>query len=313
MLHQPIDITQLSVAPSLHWLEAFGLHLRRTPTSKRRERAFLTVDAYLRDVRLFGEYFEKVNGEKFASGMLNATDLKNWLELDTKPATYNRRLASMRMLITWARREGILDYDPSEWIPFANATRKSPRDLSDEERRQFEARAEAGEGTLLGLRDSLIFFLMNDAGLRISEVIGLSLSDLHLDDGYIHVLGKGKKDREVKIGSKLAAKIRTWLDRAPASISGTLITDGRGFSICRQTAWTRFKIIAEQAGVRATPHAMRHTYVYRFMNAYMGGDPWNLPAALDAASQQTGDDVKVLLEYYTRARESEIRAAVEAM
>ena len=72
-------------------------------------------------------------------------------------------------------------------------------------------------------------------------------------------------------------------------------------------------MIADVAGVNTEPHALRHTYIYRFMNAMMNGDPWRLPAAIDAVCQQTGDRPEVILAYYTRARESEIRAAAEVV
>lgn len=320
--YQQIDLTALPVAPSLHWLEAFGLYLHNTPSQKRRQRSRLSLDAYVRDVRLMADWFEKRYGVAFSPEQLNQVNLKEYfsmLEQASKPATYNRRLASVRMLINWGRdgREHhgapLLDDDPAAWIAFQDAVRKSPRDVGLDERIQLETAAEAGEGSLLGMRDSLIFFLMDDAGLRINEVVTLKVSDLYLDDGYIHVMGKGKKHRDVKIGQRLAMKIRSWLDRGPVSISGTLITDEHGHSIRREQAWNRFVIIRERAGVKTTPHAMRHTYVLRYMDAYMKGDPWKLPAAIDAVCQQTGDRPEVILAYYTRARESDMRAAAEAM
>lgn len=300
------------VTPTIHWLEAFGFWLKSTPSQKRRERSYLTTEAYLTDVRLLAQHF----GNNWGPDLLNDADLQAYfqkLERENKPATYNRKLASVRMLITWARQEGLIDHDPAAWIPFMDATRKSPRDLSEEERLKLEAVVEAGEGTLLGLRDSIFFFLMDDAGLRISEAVNLRMCDVHLDDGQIELVGKGKKHRVIKIGSRLENKIRMWLDRKPDSIEGTLITDERGSAIGREQAWKRFVAIAELAGVKVTPHAMRHTYVLRYMDAYMKGDPWKLPAAIDAVCQQTGDRPEVILAYYTRARESDMRAAAEAM
>ncbi len=306
------DLSQWRVAPTLHWLEEFGSWLHSTPSQKRRVRSRLTMDAYLNDVRLMAQAFSQDLSMQF----LNDADLQAYfqrLEKEAKPATYNRKLASVRMLINWARQEGLIDQDPAAWIPVMDATRKSPRDLSDEERSKLEASAEAGEDSLLGLRDSILFFLMSDAGLRIHEAVTLRICDVHLDDGEIHLVGKGKKHRVVKIGSRLAGKIRTWLERRLRSIDGTLITDERGSAIERGQAWRRFVLIAERAGVKATPHAMRHTYVLRYMDAYMRGDPWRLPAAIDAVCQQTGDRPEVILAYYTRARESDMRAAAEAM
>lgn len=310
------DFSNWTVAPSLHWMEAFGSWLRATPSQKRRERSQLTMDAYLSDVRLVAEHIERVSGQAFSPEFLNATDLKAYfkpIEESGKFATYNRKLASVRMLIKWALSVGLIDHDPSEWIPFIDYVRESPRDVSDQERLKLETVAEAGEDSLIGLRDSIIFFLMNDGGLRISEVTQTLLSDLHLDEGYIHVLGKGRKHRRVKIGTRLINKICTWLDRKPDSIDGTLITDEAGLSIGRGQAWRRFKLIAEQAGVNASPHWMRHTYVMRYMAALMRGDPNRWGAALKAVCQQTGDTPEVILAYYTGARESDMRAAAEAM
>jgi integrase/recombinase XerD len=293
-------------------MESFGVWLYNTPTRKGKRRDELTLEAYLRDVKLFG----------LGPDQLSHESLMTYLgQFESKPNTYNRKLASMRMLIRWARLEGLIDHDPAAWIPFLDAIRESPRDKLPEERMQLEATVEAGlhlrkktvMHSVLGLRDQVIFELMNDAGLRENEVAELRLDDLHLDEGYIHVLGKGDKHRKVRIGSGLKKTIESWLDRKPASVEGTLITDWCGRAICRVQVWKRFKMIAKAAGVDARPHDMRHTYMYRFMDAIMAGDEKRLPVALDAASQQTGDRPEVILQYYTRARESDMRTAVEGL
>jgi len=317
-----LQITDLNwkVAPSIHWFEAFGSWLNSTPSQKRRERSRLTRDAYLSDVRLLAQHFaltpDPSPGGRGGLWFLNDADLRGYfqtLERESKPATYNRKLASVRMLINWARGGGLISDDPAAWIPYVDATRKSPRDVGEEERSKLEAAAEAGEGSFIGMRDSLIFFLMDDAGLRISETVALQLSQINLERGEIELVGKGRKHRVIKIGSRLVKKIFTWLEWMPTSIEGTLVTDESGHSIGREQAWRRFTAIAEKAGVRVSPHAMRHTYVLRYMDAYMKGDPWKLPAAIDAVCQQTGDRPEVILAYYTRARESDMRAAAEAM
>lgn len=309
-----IDLTALPVA--LDWRIGFGLWLRKTPTQKRKERSHLSVDAYERDVMQMVAWFEKLNACAFSPSDLNSMDLQNYfkqLENVCAPATYNRKLASARMMIKWSRSVGLLDYDPAEWIPTADATRESPRDVNDDERMMLELAAEENEGTLIGMRDSIIFFLMSNVGLRISEVVTLKLSDLDLEHGRIHVLGKGGKHRKPIIGGRTVEKINAWLARMPESIEGNLVTDERGLSIERGQAWRRFCLIAERAGVKTTPHAMRHTFVLRFMDAVMDGDPSKLPAAIDAVCQQTGDRPEVILAYYTRARESDLRAAAEVM
>jgi integrase/recombinase XerD len=308
------DLRTIQVATQLDWRVEFGLWLRQTPTQKRKERSHLSVEAYTSDIEQMSRWFAERYMVEFSPDQVNSANLQEYFKsLVCAPATFNRKLASVRMLIKWSRSVGMLDYDPSEWIPLMDATRESPRDVNDGDRLELEAAAEAGEESLLGLRDSLIFFLMSNAGLRISEVVTLKMSDLHLDDGYIHVFGKGGKHRKPKVGGRLVAKLNAWLERMPMAIEGTVITDERGLAIGREAAWTRFVLITKTAGVKATPHAMRHTFVLRYMDAVMAGDPSKLPAAIDAVCQQTGDRPEVILAYYTRARESDMRAAAEAM
>lgn len=314
MFQNHIDLTTLPIAKDLDWRIEFGLWLRQTPTQKRTERSHLSVDAYASDVEQMGRWFASRYGVQFSPDQLNSANCQEYFEsMDFAPATYNRKRASVRLLVKWCRQVGVLDYDPMEWIPVQDAVRESPRDVAEADRLKLEQAADAGEADLLGLRDSVMFYLMSNAGLRISEVIGLMLSDLHLDDGYIHVFGKGAKHRKVKVGGRLVEKIRLWLNRKPDSVEGTFMTADNGLPITRGQAWRRFIDIAEAAGVDATPHDMRHTYVLRFMDAIMSGDPSKLPAAIDAVCQQTGDRPEVILKYYTRARESDVRAAAEVM
>lgn len=310
-----IDITTLPVAHKLDWRIEFGLWLRNTPSQKNKHRALLSLDAYERDLNLMAAWFEAKYGVPFEPCHMNEENLGEYFaQFKRQPATHKRKRASLKLFIRWALNAGVIDYDPSVWISVIDVVEDAPRDLTDDERKQLEAVAEAGESSLLGLRGSIIFFLMNDGGLRISEVIGLLESDLHLDEGYIDVLGKGEKPRKVRIASRLIGKIRLWLERKPVSVEGTLITDERGLAICRQQAWARFVLLRELAGVmNATPHSMRHTYVIRYMDAFMKGDSSRWGAALKAVCKQTGDDVKTIIKYYTSPRDSDMRAAAEAM
>lgn len=313
-MFQQIDITTLPVAHELDWRIEFGLWLRNTPSQKRRERDLKTIEAYECDIKLMAGWFEMRYGIEFDPSHMNAVNLKEYFaQYETKPATHKRKLASVRMLVKWSLLAKILDCDPTDSIPFVNATPQAPRDVTIEEQARLEAIADSLEG-LIGLRDRLIFHLMLDAGLRISETVELKLTDIEdMEHGKIHVYGKGKKNRWPHINNALVELIRLWLDRKPDSVEGTLITSEQGTAIGREEAWRRFEIIRNAANVECTPHSMRHQFVMNYMAAYMRGDPSRFPAALKATSQETGDDPKVILEYYTGPRESDMRAAVEAM
>lgn len=302
---QEFDLTQLEV--STDWRVDFGLWLRQTPSQKKKRRSELSLEAYERDIKLMAAWFAEKYAIAFEPCQMNIQNVGEYFALfENAPATHKRKLASLRLLIRWAMDTELIDLDPSAWIAYVDVVEEAPRDLNDEERVMLELAAEENESTLIGLRDSVIFFLMNDAGLRISEVIGLLLSDLHLDEGYIHVLGKGTKHRKVRIASRLIGKIRLWLDRMPPSIEGTAVTDEQGLAIGRQAAWTRFCLLRDMAGVNATPHSLRHTYVIRLMNAYVNdfmqsstkGGAQAFGKALKIVCHQTGDDEKTILKYY---------------
>ncbi len=296
------------------WKDEFESWLKSTPTAKRTERGVLTLDAYLSDINLMGKWFENLNGEAFEPSHMNSMDTKTYfaqLMENVKPSTYNRKLASARMLIKWARLVGLLDYDPAEWIPFAEAAKQSPRDVSNEEYARLEDVANAGEVSFLGLRDSLVFHLMGEAGLRISEALNLKVKEVDFVHNLLCFRGKGGKYREVMVNEKLACKIRTWLERAPKSIDGTLVTDEQGYPIQRGQAGERFGLIADAAGVKATPHAMRHSFVMRVLDAYMQDAPGRqMVAAIKFVCQQTGDSADVIMSYYTNPRESDMRGAM---
>lgn len=311
-----INLDQLPVASQLDWQIEFGLWLRNTPSQKKRKRDQDTLAAYERDVKLMAAWFETRYGVAFEPSHMNEVNLQEYFgQFENAPATHKRKLASIRLLIKWSVLNGVLETDPSGWIAYVDAVEQAPRDLLPEEEVRLRAAAEAleADGSLLGLRDSLILHLMLDGGLRISEAVELKLTDLDLENGKMHVLGKGQKHRNPHVRSTLAARIRLWLDRMPVSIAGTLITSESGLPIERGQAWRRFVAITEMADVNVTPHSCRHQFVMNYMAAYMKGDPMRFPAALKAASQETGDNEAVLLKYYTGPRESDMRAAMEAM
>lgn len=323
-MFEHIDITSLPISPHPSpllqgegaWRIEFGLWLRNTPSRKHKHRANSTMVDYQRDMNLMAAWFESQYGVAFDPCHMNEQNLGQYFaQFENAPATHKRKRASLKLFIRWAMNASVIDYDPSGWISTIDVVKKSPRDLNDGERIKLEAAAEAGETSLLGLRDSIIFFLMDDGGLRISEAANLKLTDLDLNAGMIrNMVGKGNKVRDVYLTPRLVNKIRLWLDRKPDSVEGTLVTDEHGLAICRQTAWTRFVLLREAAGVNATPHSMRHTYIYRLKHAYKTLFPFITEDEISAsASYQTGDDVEVIRAYYTGVRESNLRAAVEAM
>jgi site-specific recombinase XerC len=313
-----IHLTELYVAPTLHWTEAFGAWLFAN------DRRPNTISAYLQDVRHFSKFFQQENGTSFEPGLLNATDVKKyfaWQDADkaVKPMSRNRRLATLRVLVDWAVESGILEYDPTISIK-RMAVELSPRDRTPDEMMRLNAVADGGshvrcksEGhAWLGHRDHVIWLLFQDAGLRIHELAGLDVTDVDFESKKIHVLGKGGKKADVIVSSALIDAIASWLDLRAASSPQALITDWNGERITSGQIRRRLKMMGEAAGVdHLNPHDLRHNFVYSVLDTMLE-QGLHMPVALDAARKQArhGDAKTTMM--YLRSRESQIRLAMEA-
>ena len=288
------------------WLEAKGLRP-------------LTVAAYLQDVRHFARYFAGVNGEAFRPGLLNSMDVRAWWraqeEAKDAASTRNRRLASLRALVRWANEAGRLEGDPTEGIRRAAKRQGPPRSHEDVWGRLAETAAatvhvkkQTEKHRWLGLRDKVIFGLMARAGLRIGEVAGLDVDDVDLEALELRVLGKGGVEGRVLLPHSLADDLRAWLAVHPGGEA--LIVNWQGRRLSTAQIRRRVKMVGEAAGVQLRPHDLRHTYIYRLLDAFLQGG-MAMPVALDAVRQQARHGDVRTTQAYLRARYSQVREAVE--
>lgn len=173
-------------------------------------------------------------------------------------------------------------------------------------------RATAGH-RILGLRDQVIWGLMYDAGLRRAEVAGMQVRDVYLGKKpYIIVAGKGGKIGEVAITPRLSRILAAWLKVRPGADDGALVTDRKGKGISPCQVWRRFELISDAAGVVATPHDMRHTFVYRTVDEAMKHGATRAVAIGIACSQARHGDSRIT-EMYLRPTSDFIYQVVEGM
>jgi integrase/recombinase XerC len=303
-----VDLTQLPVA-TLDWESGFHCWLVES------DRRPNTIDAYLQDMRHYFRYFSELTPVN-VKAYFRMQDVDNTV----KPSSRNRRLASMRVFVQWAVEQGLIDADPTVGIKRVDVE-LSPRDRSADEMSALDQvvtdrsflRCQTEGHWFLGMRDELIWSLFKDAGLRISEVAQLQISDVDLVASEIHVLGKGGKKAPVVIPQRLVDVIVKWLDRAPSSVGGFLVTDAHGQAITTGQVRRRIKLMGETARVsQLKPHDLRHTYVYSTIDAALrqGVD---LPVAMDVARKQSRhSDVRTTMKFYLHARDSQVRAVAEA-
>lgn len=314
-----VDITQLPVASTIHWSEAFAAWLYEN--GKRPN----TISAYAQDVRHFGQFFEGENHQTFEPRLLNATDVKKYFRWqdeakDVAATSRNRRLASLKVLVAWAVEAGVLEYDPTVSIK-RKSTETTPRDRTAEEMVRLQAVAAdgshircAGDGhAWLAMRDRVLFALFADTGLRIHEIAQLRWEDVRFDEGRIHVMGKGGKKADVTVPSGLLSMLGSWRDLNQSLPTQSVLSDWNGERLTRGQIWRRIKMIGEAAGIHdLKPHDLRHQAVHQAVRIRVA-QGLSEAKALDAARRQLRHgDVKTTLGY-SRVRESQIRMAVEGM
>lgn len=311
------EITQLTVAPTIHWSESFAAWLHE------HDRRPNTINAYLQDMRHFAVFFLRENGEVFTPGLLNATDVKKYFaqqdaDKSVAATSRNRRLASLRVLVEWAVEIGILEYDPTVCIK-RQPVELTPRDRNVDEVARLDEVVRCGSHIAcagnrhawLALRDRVIWALFMDTGLRIHEVAKLDVDDLDFDSGKISIIGKGAKKATICVPSGLLSMLAEWMESRPTCTA--LVTDWNGERLTTGQIRRRVKMIGEAAGIHdLNPHDLRHTYAYLYADVLKRQGLPEL-AITDGVRKQLRHADEKTTRLYFRVRESQIRAAVEMM
>lgn len=311
------DVTQVRVAPTIHWMEEFAAWLHENDRSQN------TISAYLQDLRHFGKFFEQVNHSIFTPDQLNATDVKAYFrqqddDLQVAVNSRNRRLASLRVMVEWAVKMGILDYDPTVSIQ-RKAVELMPRDRSDDEMARLETVVRdgshircAGKGhAWLAMRDLVMWTLFKTTGLRVHEIAALTPEHFDFDACKLTVIGKGNKKATIDVPSTLIELLNEWI--ALNSRRSYLLCDWSGAPLTTHAIRDRIRMIGNAAGVHdLKPHDLRHTYAYRIMDMAISQGLIH-EHAKDLVRKQLRHGHNKTTDLYFRVRESQIRAAVEAM
>ena len=189
----------------------------------------------------------------------------------TRATTANRRLAVLRRFYRWAVRERIVRQDPSLRLKGAKLPPRFPKTLNEA---QVEALLAAPDGdSPLGLRDRAMLELLYATGLRVSELVALTMLNLSLQEGLVRVIGKGSKERIVPMGEEARRWIERYLKAArPVILAGrvtdTLFVTKRGAGMTRQMFWVLIKQHAARADIDAplSPHGLRHAFATHLLN-----------------------------------------------
>jgi integrase/recombinase XerD len=225
-----------------------------------------SIEAYSKDLGCFLDAM-KASGLSTA-GDVERTDLVSFLQLLEKkglaPSSRARCLSAVRGFFKHLVREGRLEASPVRDLRPGRRSRPMPKFLSSDE--VLALLAAAGGDDALAMRDRAMLELVYGCGLRVTEAVELRAAAVHLDAGYLTVVGKGSKERAVPLGSKAAAALREYLARAramldPSGRARSLFVGRGGRKLTRQGFWKRLKTLALKAGIpHLSPHVLRHTF-----------------------------------------------------
>ena len=229
-----------------------------------------TLSAYRGDLLLFSAWAA-------ARGLclldIGAGDLSDFMEehIDTPVRTLARRLSALRRFYRHQVREGLLDHDPSARLESPRLARRLPGVLSEAE---VEALLAAPDlSTAPGLRDRAMLELLYASGLRVSELVGLTLNRTNLTQSTLRVTGKGARERLVPFGEEASDWLERYLAGARAELlagraSDALFPSRRAPAISRQAFWQAVKRYALRAGIgrEISPHTLRHAFATHLLN-----------------------------------------------
>ena len=182
-----------------------------------------------------------------------------------------RLLSCLRQLYAYLLREQFVSADPTALIPLPKLGRQLPKHLSEQDvERLIQAPDTA---TVLGLRDRAMLEVLYASGLRVSELVGLQLSQVNLRQGVVRVTGKGDKQRLVPFGEQATEWLERYLTDSRLELlkqgqSDSLFITNRKKRMTRQAFWYLIKRYAQQAGINValSPHTLRHAFATHLLN-----------------------------------------------
>jgi integrase/recombinase XerD len=258
-----------------------------------------SVEAYLRDLTKLTDYLQVTQQLKNPAELV-LKDLQafvKWVgELGMTATSQSRMISGIRSFYKYCLIEQICTIDPSVLLDAPKTKRALPDTLSFEEIENMIAQIDLSSAE--GGRNKAIIETMYSCGLRVSEVVNLTISGLYLDVGFIRVIGKGNKERLIPIGSDAVKYITIYKETIrshqtiQAGFEDILFLNRRGKNLTRVMIFYIIKELAYKAGITKiiSPHTLRHSFATHLVE---GG------ADLRAVQEMLGHESITTTEIYT--------------
>ncbi|OMP75904.1 site-specific tyrosine recombinase XerD [[Flexibacter] sp. ATCC 35208] len=270
-----------------------------------------SIEAYLRDVEKLVQYLQSAN-LPLPPHQVELTHLQScvqWIATLGMTATSQARIISgIKAFYKYLLLEDIVKQDPTQLLEAPKTKRQLPDVLSFEEIELIIAQVKTG--TPEGARNRAILETMYSCGLRVSEVTGLQISQLHFDAGFIRVIGKGDKERLIPIGRDAIKYINIYKDEVRVHMpckpgqEDILFLNRRGSALTRVMIFLVIKELTVMAGIekQVSPHTFRHSFATHLVE---GG------ADLRAVQEMLGHESITTTEIYTHLDREYLRDTLQ--
>jgi integrase/recombinase XerD len=231
-----------------------------------------TRSAYSSDLGQFNTWLTERGVSLERAGREMILDHLAWrLDEGYKARSTARFLSSVRSFYRYAVREGLVEVDPTLQVDMPRLGAPLPKSLSEVDVEALLAAPDPEDP--LGLRDRTMLEVLYATGLRVSELVGLTLQQVNLRQGSMRVFGKGNKERLIPLGEEAIGWVERYLKEARGLLQNGLASDVlfpslRGTEMTRQTFWHRIKLHAQTAGIDKplSPHTLRHAFATHLLN-----------------------------------------------
>lgn len=232
-----------------------------------------TLVSYRTDLSKLLTWMEQNNYRLDFISLSGLQDYQSWLvDADFKQTSRARMLSAIRRLFQYLHREKVRADDPSALLISPKLPQRLPKDLSEE---QVDALLDSPDpNDPIELRDKAMLELLYATGLRVTELVSLTMENISLRQGVVRVIGKGGKERLVPMGENAVDWIETFIEQGRPQLLGENSSDvvfpsKRAKQMTRQTFWYRIKHYAVIAGIDTellSPHVLRHAFATHLLN-----------------------------------------------
>jgi integrase/recombinase XerD len=230
-----------------------------------------TLDSYRLDLNAFALWITTQNKALLT---VEQADIQQYLAVKfplSKPRSISRLIASLRRFYRYLMRENKITLDPTIQIQSPKLPRSLPKSLSEDEVLVLLNAPNIDDP--IGMRDRAMLELLYACGLRVTELVGVKVTEVSLSDGVVRVTGKGSKTRLVPMGEEAVDWISRYLSEARPAIMQKRLCDAlfvtkRGDEMTRQAFWYLIKRHALLAGItkHLSPHVLRHAFATHLLN-----------------------------------------------